>query len=135
MDDAGLYRGDNVSLLLRFENGSIASVTYVACGDGTLPKELIEVSSGGATAIVDDYRTLTLSRDGVVRKETGRAQDKGHAAQVRAVVDALAGGHPAPVPFEDLLLSMAATVAAARSLAARERVAIDAAPYSGSSPA
>jgi predicted dehydrogenase/threonine dehydrogenase-like Zn-dependent dehydrogenase len=135
MDDAGLYRGDNVSLLLRFENGSIASVTYVACGDGTLPKELIEVSSGGATAIVDDYRTLTLSRDGVVRKETGRAQDKGHAAQVRAVVDALAGGHPAPVPFEDLLLSMAATFAAARSLAARERVAIDAAPYSGSSPA
>jgi hypothetical protein len=101
-------------------------VIYLACNDLALPKERLEVSAGGTSVVIDDFRELILARDGRLRKESSRSgQDKGHVAQVRAVVDALKNGQPAPVPASELLLSSLATCAAKRAIEWRQPVDID----------
>jgi predicted dehydrogenase len=126
MADAGLYNGDNVFITVTFADGSVGSVIYLACNDRGLPKERFEVSSGGTSVVLDDFRVLELARGGSVsRRKSRMGQDKGHAAQVRAVVDALREGRPAPIPADELLGSTLATLAAKRALEWRTPVDVD----------
>jgi predicted dehydrogenase len=126
MADTGLYRGDNAFLTIAFADGSVGSVVYLACNDASLPKERLEVSAGGVSIVLDDFRELTLARNGRVTRQKSRlGQDKGHAAQVAAVVDALREGRPAPIPADQLLASSLATLGARRALEWRTSVRID----------
>lgn len=126
MADAGMYRGDNVFVTVTFADGSVGSVIYLACNDTALPKERLEVSAGGVSIVLDDFRELTMSRGGKVKTEKSRlGQDKGHAAQVKAVVDALRAGKPAPIPLDQLLASSLATLAAKRSIEWRAAIDLD----------
>jgi hypothetical protein len=110
-------------------------VIYLACNDTALPKERLEVSAGGVSIVLDDFRELTVARGGRVSKQKSRfGQDKGHAAQVKAVVDALRAGGPPPIPTAELLASSLATLAARRSLETRAPVAIDISTLTASDP-
>ena len=84
------YREDNVILMLKYQNGSVGTITYVANGDRSLPKERLEVFGGGSVAILDDFRRLELISDGRknVRKNRWR-QDKGHRPEWEAFMRAV----------------------------------------------
>ena len=90
---------DDVIVTLRMANGSIATIAYLVDGDPALPKERVEVFGGGATGIIDDFRRAVLRVGGKKRTLGGRfaGQDKGHAAEVAAFVQAVASGAPSPV--------------------------------------
>lgn len=101
LPDDGRYQQDNVTVQLRFASGSVGTLTYLANGDRRVPKERLEVSGGGGTAILDDFRRVTLARGGKVRK-TGRPwtrQDKGHRAELAAFVEAVRSGGESPIPL------------------------------------
>lgn len=107
----GQYRQENVVAQLHFANGSLAVLQYLANGDRRLGKERLEILGGGATAIVEDFRSTTLSRAGRtqhVPKWVSR-QDKGHRAEVSAFLGAVQQGGPSPIPFKDLALSTLVT--------------------------
>ena len=126
MDDAGVYRGDNVAVTVSFADGSVGTLLYVACGDPAQSKERLEIFSGGAMAVLDDYRSLQFSHGGKSKTLRSRLnQDKGHAAEMAALVAALATGGPAPIPAEELFLSTLATLCAARSLREQRPVEVD----------
>jgi predicted dehydrogenase len=111
------YRGDdNVSLTLRFADGSLASVVYTAAGDSRIPKEYLEVFGEGRAAILEDFRTLSLARDGGTRKIRSANQDKGFEQEMRRFLAAVATGGPPPIPFEQSLATTRATLAALSSL-------------------
>jgi polar amino acid transport system substrate-binding protein len=116
MDDAGRYRHDNVLINLRFSNGSIGTVIYTANGDARLPKERLEVFGQGSTAVLDDFQRLELYRNRQRRVVTARAQDKGHAEEVRRFIDAQRQGGALPISFEACVQSTAATLAARDAL-------------------
>lgn len=100
-------REDNVSATLVFPDGSVATLTYSALGDPALPKERIEVLAESGAGILDDFRELTLYRGG--RKDVDRAaRDKGHAAELRAFVQACRSGEPAQ-DLDEMLGVMRAT--------------------------
>lgn len=122
-DDTGRYSQDNLAVTIRFRRGSILQLLYVASGDRAAGKERIEVHGGGRTAIVEDFRRLELTGGG--RRHTERSwlrSDKGHRDAVRAFVDAIRAGGPAPIPFEEIVMSMRATFAARESLESRRAV-------------
>jgi predicted dehydrogenase len=111
------YRGDdNVSLTLRFADGSLATVVYTAAGDSRVPKEYLEVFGEGRAAILEDFRTLSLTRDGGTRKLRSANQDKGFEEETRRFLAAVRTGSPAPIPFEQSLATTRATLAALTSL-------------------
>jgi polar amino acid transport system substrate-binding protein len=101
---------DAVSILLRFADGSTGTIVYSSLGDPSLPKEYLEVFAAGRVVQIDDFRRLTITRDGKA-SVTKRTQDKGQAALVAAFLAAARGKTPAPIPLGELEAVTAATLA------------------------
>jgi polar amino acid transport system substrate-binding protein len=116
MPDSGKYHQDNLSINLSFEDGSIGTILYLANGDKSLPKEYIEIFSAGKVAVIDDYGTLTLIKEGKKKVSHEGARDKGHRAEMLAWMDALKAGKPEPVPFEHSVIATRASFAVLKSL-------------------
>jgi predicted dehydrogenase len=111
------FRGDdNVAITLRFADGSIATVLYTAMGDSKLGKEYLEVYGEGGVAILDDFRTLLLAKRGKSERVKAANQDKGFATEMKRFVAAAKGGGDMPIPFDQLVATTRATLAAALSL-------------------
>ncbi len=98
----GAGSGDDVVLILGFDDGSVGTIVYASGGDRSLPKEYLEVMGGGRAAVLDDFLSVRLYAAGSKRASGGRLgrQDKGHAAELAAFVDALRHGRPSPVDPE-----------------------------------
>ena len=99
LSNAGRYSGDNVLISLRFANGCEGTISYLANGDRSFSKERIEVFGGGCAAVLDDFRSLELVRNG--RKEITRArwrQDKGHRDEWEAFAQFILGKKEASGP-------------------------------------
>jgi len=104
-------------LRLSYDDGSAADILYVSTGDGAAGKERYEVHAGGVSAVLEDFRRLTIFSGG--RKSIRRAllrADKGHAAQWAAFSAAARAGLPAPVSLDEVLASTRAALAARESL-------------------
>ncbi len=122
----GQYSLDNVVASLKFPNGTLGTISYLANGDKSASKERIEVFGGGSVAILEDFRRLELVRNG--RKQILRArwvQDKGHKAEMRAFVDAVHGKTPPPLSLEQLAGSTLATLQLQNSCQVGQPLTVD----------
>jgi predicted dehydrogenase len=121
--DAGRYSQDNFVVTLAYPSGGLATIVYTANGDKGAGKERIEASSGGRTAVLEDYRSLELHRDGRVERIRERLKsDKGHAEECRAFIEAIRSGGPSPIAFDDLIASTHTAFAALESLSSGQPV-------------
>ena len=117
LPDSGRYHSDNVQISLTFPNGSLAQVIYLANGDKGLPKERLEVHSGGQSAILEDYRELQLWSSGVKRvTRSVLRQDKGHQAAWQAFVDTIKAGTAPSIPYDQIYASSLAAIQAAEQV-------------------
>jgi predicted dehydrogenase len=91
-------------------------VAYLAGGDKAFPKERIEVIGGGRIAVIDDFRTMTTSKNGQISRIKLSGQDKGHAAEIAAFANFLCEGGPPPIPWEEIRTTTLASLLAVRSL-------------------
>jgi predicted dehydrogenase/threonine dehydrogenase-like Zn-dependent dehydrogenase len=115
LPDKGRYLGDNVSMTFTFPDGSVGGVDYLANGDKSFPKERLEVFCGGRIAVLDDFRTLELVRDGS-RKIIKKAQDKGWLDEWITFTRAIQAGGPPPIPYEQLIGVTKGSFAAVESI-------------------
>lgn len=117
LPNKGKYNQDNASITIQYLDGSIGIVDYLANGDRSFPKERVEVFCEGSIGILNDFRTLTLIRDG--KKQITKdwfQQDKGHTGELFALVDAVSTGKP-PIPYQQLFTTSKITFAALDSIA------------------
>jgi predicted dehydrogenase len=115
LPDHGKYHQDNVSMTFTFPDGSVGVVDYLASGDKSFPKERLEVFSGGRVAVLDDFRTLEMVRDGR-RNLLRKTQDKGWYNEWIAFTGAIQKGGQPPIPYDQLVGVTRATFAAIESL-------------------
>jgi predicted dehydrogenase len=88
---------DNVAATLRFPEGSVATIMYVALGDPSLEKERIEVLGEARAGVLSDFSSLSLHRGGRATLIEGK-RDKGHAREIATFLDACrTGRQPWPV--------------------------------------
>ena len=123
LPDQNKYRGDNVQVTLRYPDGSLGTITYLANGNKNYPKEKLEVFSSGRIAILNDFRSLDLITE--TQKRTLRSrlrQDKGHAAAWKSFLAAVKAGGPPPIPYDQLLSTSRASFAAVESLRSGNQV-------------
>ncbi len=107
---------DETAIIARMDNGSIASIGYFAGGDKSFPKERIEIFGGGRVAVIDDFKTVTLSKDGRARTVKISGLDKGHGAELKAFFEAARGGGPPPIAYDSIINTTRASLAVLESL-------------------
>jgi len=106
---------DNISITIKFDNGSLANVNYISTGDKNYPKERMEIFCQDSIAVIDDFKKLELIREG--KSKTYKSiQDKGHKRQIELWLKSIEGGLPIPVPFTDSVNSTIATFMIHQSL-------------------
>ena len=101
MEDAGDLN-DVLNVSLRFENGSIGSISYFANGDKGLAKERVEVYSSGCTAVLDDFRVLEMYTGGKKTVKKLMGQDKGQKVEVERFIGAICGEKEEVIPLEEI---------------------------------
>jgi len=125
LPDAGRYHRDNLSAIISFRDGSLANLLYLANGDRAVAKEYFEVFCGGSIARMDDFKTLSLSRDGKTETFKG-GRDKGHRREMELTIEAMEQGNDAPIPFAELLEVTEATFAVEEAIRTQRTVGLDA---------
>jgi predicted dehydrogenase len=107
-------REDELTTVLRFSDGSLATVVYTVAGSPHYGKERIEVFSGGGVAVLDDFVRLDVKDTPGAGEWKGR-QDKGHAALLENFIHAIQGADSIRVSAEDGLEATRIAAAALES--------------------
>jgi predicted dehydrogenase/threonine dehydrogenase-like Zn-dependent dehydrogenase len=107
----------DIHVNLRFDNGSIATISYFTNGNSRYPKEIFDVAAAGRTARLDNFRRSQVwsGRHRRVSRVLG-AVDKGQRRQLELFVDAVRSGSPMPIALTSLCETTSATLAVTRSL-------------------
>ena len=106
---------DNVSILLKYENGTNAVINYFANGSKSYQKERVEVFAQERVFILDNWRRLDGFGVKGFSKMTG-AMDKGQKNEFCMLNDRLQKGGEPLIPFESILNTTKASFAAIQSL-------------------
>jgi predicted dehydrogenase len=108
IDDSDVMRmndlnGDTLIIRLKFIDGSIGTIHYLANGNKAFPKERLEVFCGGRILQLDNFRKMRgYGWPGFTKMNLWR-QDKGHRGEIDAFVDAVRNGNAAPIPFDEIV--------------------------------
>ncbi len=122
--DSGLAEADcdDVSIALRFTDGSLATIAYTGLGDTAYSKERIEAFAGGTVITIDNFRSAAVTANGKTTKLSAGVQNKGFKAGLRAFVDAVTSGGPAQIDEFELIETSLATIAIMESLREGRRI-------------
>lgn len=101
---------DNMSVLLKYEDGSIAHIDYFSCGSKQLSKEYLEVHFDDKSIVMDDYKSL--KGYGVKVKELSSSiSEKGQFEELEALHTCLKKGGAWPIALWDQLQTTEITFA------------------------
>ncbi len=98
---------DNISIVVKFDNGSIGNLLYIANGDKSMPKEYIEVFSGGKIGVINDFREGSVYKKGKMIKL--KSSGKGHKEEVEAFLNNVRDGKGSPIEFRSICLTTITT--------------------------
>lgn len=107
---------DTLSIILKFDDGSIGTIIYQANGDSSIPKEYLEVSALQRTAILNNFESVDFYSGG--KRKSRNYFGKGHKEEVEAFIDAIRKGEKSPINMESLFLTTKTTFAIVQSLRA-----------------
>jgi predicted dehydrogenase/threonine dehydrogenase-like Zn-dependent dehydrogenase len=89
---------DNFITIMKFEDGSVATLMYTSLGSTDHPKEQMEIFVDGKVIILDDYRQLTITGAKGKAIKT-QVSDKGHRAELADFARAIQNGGKWPIPL------------------------------------
>ncbi|MHB9756152.1 bi-domain-containing oxidoreductase [Streptomyces sp. BYX5S] len=109
---------EDLQVVLRYPDGSTATISYVTTGPAAFPKETLDLVADGKALRLDDFvRASVYGRKRWVSSRLPKARDKGQNAELAAFVRAVRTGGPMPVPLKSLVATTAATLAVQAGLA------------------
>jgi polar amino acid transport system substrate-binding protein len=98
---------DNIAVVVKFSNGSIGNLSYLANGDSSLPKERIEVFGAGLTGLINDFRDGQFFRDG--KTTSLKSSGKGHREEIEKFLSSLTKGGDSLISFRSVCLTTITT--------------------------
>ncbi|MCP9206798.1 bi-domain-containing oxidoreductase [Streptomyces sp. NEAU-Y11] len=111
---------EDLQIVLRYPDGSTATIAYVTTGAAAFPKETLDLLADGKVLQLDDFVRASVydgRRRRWVSSRLPKARDKGQSAELAAFVKAVRTGGPMPVPLESLVATTSATLAVRTGLA------------------
>ncbi len=98
---------DNISIIVKFKNGAVGNLIYLANGDKALPKEMIEVFGGGKIGRILDFRSGELCENN--KTSQIKSNSKGHKQEVHEFLESIKNGLESPISFESIKLTTKTT--------------------------
>lgn len=101
-DDSGYYDcEDNTSITILYENGSVATMLYIANGSKKYPKETMHIWCGDKQIFLNDYMELT--GEGIsVKHIKNSAPSKGHQQELAAFYEAIKNSDGYPISIKQI---------------------------------
>lgn len=119
----GRQTHDDVVVTVTYENGSVATITYLAKGNPRLPKEFVEVFADGSAVVMDNFRKTVVYSGSRKKTHKSRGQDKGFDQELDAFFASIRSGTPA-IPFDSLVKTTRTTFGAVESLRTGQSVSL-----------
>lgn len=98
-------KDDNFCTIIRFNDGSVATLTYTSLGNALYPKESMQIYVDGMIISLKDYQTLQFYGKSI-KNIKSRFVDKGHMKEVSDFIQAVRNNGPCPIPLEQQFLAM-----------------------------
>ncbi|HTU75232.1 MAG TPA: bi-domain-containing oxidoreductase [Trebonia sp.] len=112
----GSDKGD-VQATFKLTSGATGTISYLTGGNARFPKETLDVTGGGRSARMDNFRGATVwSGRGKATTKARGGQDKGQRGEMEQFVEAVRTGGPMPISLASLLATTKATIAVGESL-------------------
>ncbi|MFJ5678368.1 bi-domain-containing oxidoreductase [Streptomyces sp. NPDC093097] len=103
---------EDLQVVLRYPDGSTATLSYLTTGAPGFPKETLDLVADGKVLRLDDFvRASVYGPKKWVSSRLPKARDKGQSAELAAFIKAVRTGGPMPVPLQSLVATTAATLA------------------------
>jgi predicted dehydrogenase/threonine dehydrogenase-like Zn-dependent dehydrogenase len=94
---------DNKSFILKYEDGSVATIEYFAIGNNEISKEYMEIHFDQKTIVMDDYKSLKgygIEINEIITKRS----EKGHLEELNRLYQTITGLNPKwPIELWDIL--------------------------------
>lgn len=113
---------DNVSILIKYQNGSTAVINYFSNGNKSYPKERVEVFQNNVIAILDNFTKLNFY--GSNSKNWSGTQDKGHKDQYKKWLSSIQNGGSEMIDLNSLINTSKLSFAVIESLKTGNNVRI-----------
>ncbi|MBA7584927.1 Myo-inositol 2-dehydrogenase [subsurface metagenome] len=110
-----IAENDIVTITIRFNDGSLATIHYWANGDPGYPKERLEVFGQEKIAVLNNYRSIEMVAAGRTRKKTWFNIQKGFTEEANAFLKACCTGEP-PISLDSLFDTSIATITATEDM-------------------
>lgn len=94
-------RNDNFVATVRYQDGSLCTLTYTAMGSKSYDKERAEIFCDGKILFLDDYKQLSVA--GGAGGWKGMTMEKGQLEELKALAATLRKGSAWPISLEDQL--------------------------------
>ena len=99
---------DNVSVTLKYPDGSIASLIYTALGGKSMDRERMEVFGQGTSMVIEDFKELKTFGQAPTRTVL-KGQEKGHAPEFNELSKLLHGNKSATITTDEVFAAMELT--------------------------
>ncbi len=101
---------DNISVTLKYPDGSIASLIYTALGGKSMDRERLEVFGQGTSMVIEDYRELKTfgAAAGPVRT-TLSGRERGHSPEFKELSKMLRGAKSTTITTDEVVAAMELT--------------------------
>lgn len=106
-------KNDNVILNLKFKDGSIGTLNYLANGNKSFSKEQMTLFCEGKVFVLDNYKKNSIYGGNDFKKFS---QDKGHKEEMIAFVENIKSSTKSLISLESLINTTLATFAHVKSL-------------------
>jgi predicted dehydrogenase len=114
-DRARRYNGDNLVVSITFADGSAGTIHYLASGANAVEKEYLEVFGESKTGRMWNFKKIECAV-GRKKSTSSFSGDKGHAAEMKAVLQGFESGSGSPISIQSLAATSRVTFAAMESL-------------------
>jgi predicted dehydrogenase/threonine dehydrogenase-like Zn-dependent dehydrogenase len=123
-DSARRYNHDNVLVSITFADGSVGTIHYLANGANAVEKEYLEVFGDSKAARMWNFKKLECAV-GRKKSTTSFSGDKGHAAEMKALMDGFESGTGSPISIDSLVATSRATFAVMESISTARAVSVE----------
>jgi len=121
--NTSLVDEDNVTISIKYKDGSVAQIFYVAVGAEALSKEYCEVFADESSAVMDNFcSTVCMGKRG--KKKLKGKQEKGFAEEIAAFLAAVRDGGETPIGFESIVDTTLCSFAVLESLRTKKSIKI-----------